>query len=275
MEQAPSACIVCGSTSRALLIEKNEWTVHKCAGCGLGVLDPRPGPEELGRLYEKEYFDSHYSERLPVGSPEMQRRLSQQSHRLRFFKPLKKEGLVVDIGCGMGYFLHAARLSGYRVHGVDLSDYAASYITGELQIPVAVGPIDAIEFGERSVDVLTLWHSLEHMRHPLQSLGHMTRWLKQDGLLVIEVPNHEGTDAVKMGPDWPDWDLPYHLYHFAPRSLRALLTAIGFEVIREKTYLSEHIRRRLENLFMPGFLARLIATSFSGSGYAVIARRKD
>jgi SAM-dependent methyltransferase len=239
------------------------------------VLAPRPGPEELGRLYEKEYFDSHYSERLPVDSPEMKRRLSQQSHRLRFFKPLKKEGLVVDVGCGMGYFLHAARLSGYRVHGVDLSDYAASYITGELQIPVKIGPLDEIDFAERSVDVLTLWHSLEHMRHPLQSLTKMARWLKNDGLLVIEVPNHEGTDAVKMGSEWPDWDLPYHLHHFSPNALRTMLATIGFEVIREKTYLSEHIRRKLENLFLPGFLARLIATFYSGSGYAVIARKKD
>ncbi|NPV05195.1 MAG: class I SAM-dependent methyltransferase [Syntrophaceae bacterium] len=275
MERVPSACIVCACAERTRLVEKQGWTVYKCAGCGLGVLDPRPEPEELASLYDREYFKSHYTEKLPVDSPEMQRRLSQQSHRLRFFRPLKKEGLVVDIGCGMGYFLLAAKRAGYGVRGVDLSDWAASYITGELQIPVSIGPMDAIELGEGTVDVLTLWHSLEHMRHPLESLNRMAGWLKPEGLLVIEVPNHEGTDAVKMGAEWPDWDLPYHLYHFAPRSLRALLAATGFEVIREKTYLSEHVRRRLESLFVPGFLARLIATFYSGSGYAVIARRKD
>lgn len=274
MEQASPACIVCGCAERTRLVEKQGWTVYKCAGCGLGVLDPRPDPEELGRLYEKGYFDSHYSERLKADSPAMQRRLSQQSHRLRFFRRLKRKGLVVDVGCGMGYFLYAAKRAGYGVRGVDLSDWAASYITGELQIPVSIGPIDEIVLGEGTVDVLTLWHSLEHMRHPRESLNRMAGWLKPEGLLVIEVPNHEGTDAVKMAADWPDWDLPYHLYHFSPKSLHMLLAAAGFEVIREKTYLSEHVRRRLEALFVPGFLARLIATFYSGSGYAVIARKK-
>jgi 2-polyprenyl-3-methyl-5-hydroxy-6-metoxy-1,4-benzoquinol methylase len=274
MEQALPACIVCGCAERTRLVEKQGWIVYKCAGCGLGVLDPRPDPEELGRLYEKGYFDSHYSERLKADSPAMQRRLSQQSHRLRFFRRLKREGLVVDVGCGMGYFLYAAKRAGYGVRGVDLSDWAASYITGELQIPVSIGPIDEMVLGEGTVDVLTLWHSLEHMRHPLESLHGMAGWLKPEGLLVIEVPNHEGTDAVKMGAAWPDWDLPYHLYHFSPKSLQTLLAAAGFEVIREKTYLSEHVRSRLESLFVPGFLARLIATFYSGSGYAVIARKK-
>jgi hypothetical protein len=66
MEQSPPSCIVCCSVDCTLLIENKAWSVHECAGRGLGVPDPRPGPEELGRIYEKEYFDSHYSESLNI-----------------------------------------------------------------------------------------------------------------------------------------------------------------------------------------------------------------
>ena len=51
------------------MIERDGWTVFRCAGCGLGVLDPRPDRVELSRLYEKEYFDSQYREGLRPGSP--------------------------------------------------------------------------------------------------------------------------------------------------------------------------------------------------------------
>jgi hypothetical protein len=68
------------------MVERDGWTVFKCGGCGLGVLDPRPDRVELSRLYEKEYFDSQYREGLRPGSPEMQRRISQEDHRIRFFR---------------------------------------------------------------------------------------------------------------------------------------------------------------------------------------------
>jgi len=127
------------------MVERDGWSVFKCAGCGLGVLDPRPDREELGRLYEKEYFDSQYREGLRPGSPEMRRRISQEDHRIRFFRRFKKRGLVVDIGCGMGYFLYAARQAGYDVTGVDISDHAASYVRDELGIPMRIGHIDAVD----------------------------------------------------------------------------------------------------------------------------------
>jgi 2-polyprenyl-3-methyl-5-hydroxy-6-metoxy-1,4-benzoquinol methylase len=275
MERAPSECILCGDSKRSLLIEKDGWTVYRCSTCGLGVLDPRPDREELDRLYEKDYFDREYHEGLRAGSPEMKRRISQEDHRVRFFRRFKRKGLVVDIGCGMGYFLYAAREAGYRVMGVDISDFAASYVSGHLGIPMKTGHLDTITLPESSVDVVTMWHFLEHTDDPRHYIEKVARWLKPDGLLVIDVPNYEGTDAQKTWEQWTAWQLPYHYFQFTPQTLTRLLSRHGFEIIRSKDYHSDVIKERLRGIPVVSLFARLIAKAYSGTSYAVVARKKS
>jgi len=74
--------------------------------------------------------------------------------------------------------------------------------------------------------------------------------------------------------NWPHWDLPYHFYHFTKSSLLALLKKHGFATIREKDYLSEYVKEKLDKAMLPRFLARFIAGFYSGGSYTVIARKK-
>jgi len=256
------------------MIEKDGWTVYRCNACGLGVLDPRPDRNELHQLYKKNYFDHRYNEGPEAGSAEWKRRISQEDHRIRFFRKLKKSGYIVDIGCGRGFFLYAARQAGYDVVGVDLSDYVSAYAERELNIPIKTGDIDTIDLPEYSFDVVTLWHSLEHTDDPRRYLIKVSRWIKPEGLLVIDVPNYNGTDARRMGINWADWDLPYHLFHFTPYALEMLLLQNGFEIIRSKKYHSETIKEMVRKIPLLGLFARLIAKAYSGSSYAVVARRR-
>jgi len=256
------------------MIEKDGFMVFRCDGCGLGVLDPRPDRRELDRLYDKQYFDSHYLEGLRVNSPELKKRISQEDHRIAFFRKFKKEGLVVDIGCGMGYFLYAARQAGYNVMGVDISNHAASYISDELKIAVKTGYIETIPFPEHSADIVTMWHFLEHTDDPRKYIARVSRWLKPDGLLVIDVPNYTGTDAQKTWHEWMDWDVPYHFYHFTPGTLNLLLSQHGYDIIHTKHYHSEYIKEKLRKIPGINLLARIIAKAYSGTSYAVVAKKK-
>lgn len=274
MERAPEQCILCGGMDRTLLFQQDEWTVFKCAGCGLGFLDPRPSPEELSRYYEREYFDSHYDQGLKKESPAMRKRLSQEQHRIRFFRPHKKRGRVLDVGCGMGYFMYACSLSGYEVEGMDISDASTSYIRNELELNVKTGTTGRIGYEEGRFDVITMWHFLEHSPDPRDYLSSAWKWLKDDGILVVDVPNHEGTDARKMWPDWTGWSLPYHFYHFTPGTLNEMLEKHGFTVIASKNYLSEYVKERLERKLLLKPLARVIAKCYSGHSVAVIASKR-
>ena len=274
MERAEKNCILCGSPGRSLLFQQGEWSVYRCNGCGLGVLDPRPDTEELNELYRSSYFQSHYDRGLKPGSQEIKRRFSQEMHRVRFFRGIKKTGRLLDIGCGMGYFLAACRNFGYEVEGMDISADSAAYIRDELKIPITVGTADKIDYPPASFDVVTMWHFLEHARDPVTYLRKTGKWLKQDGIIVVDVPNYEGTDAKKMWDHWSGWSLPYHLYHFTPDAQRRLLEKCGFETIRDKDYLSEYVKERIDSTVLLRPFSRIVARLFSGHSYAVIARKK-
>ena len=273
MEKAQNECILCGSADRAPLIQQAEWQVHRCASCGLGVLDPRPDAAELTQLYAADYFLDQYDGGFKAGSPELKRRIAQEDHRVRFFRRMKKKGRVLDIGCGMGYFLQACREAGYDVSGIDISEASAGYVRDELAIPVRTGAIEEIDIAEGTIDVLTMWHFLEHTPDPRIYLERAGRWLKRDGFIVVDVPNYAGTDARRTWENWKGWQLPFHLYHFTPATLTALLARHGFRTIRTKDYLSEFVRERLSATLLLRPFARPVARLFSGHSIVALARR--
>ncbi|HNY51746.1 MAG TPA: class I SAM-dependent methyltransferase [Smithella sp.] len=273
MKNSTKQCILCGNTSWSLLYSQDQWKVYRCENCNLGVLSPRPDDDELSVLYQQDYFQSQYNQELRIDSPEMMRRLHQETQRLRFFGALKKKGKVLDIGCGRGYFLLACRNRGYQVDGIDLSEDVAEYVRRELHITVHVGAIDRLEIPAESYDAITMWHSLEHTADPNIYLQKARGWLKKDGILIVDVPNYAGHDAKKTWDHWVGWQIPYHLYHFTSDSLKAMLHKHGFTIVRHKHFLSEYVKQKLESLYIPSFIARIIARFYSGHSYAVVARK--
>ena len=272
MESAPEACVICGASERELLIEKDGWQVHRCSLCGLGFLDPRPSEKEIERLYQEDYFSSHYDDGLQPGSSQFRKRIRQEDHRIRFIKTVKRSGRLLDLGCGYGYFLAACRDYGYEVEGLDVSDYAAQYAIDRLRLPITIGDPSAVSFEPHSFDIITMWHFLEHSRDPQLPIAKAKHWLKRDGILVIDVPNHVGTDARLIWEKWDGWSLPYHFYHFTPQSLTRLLGLQGFEVIRKKNYHSEVVKEKLKGIPIISLLARLIAKMYSGTSIATISK---
>jgi SAM-dependent methyltransferase len=256
-------------------MEKDGWQVYKCGGCGLGFLDPRPSPEQLTQLYNQEYFETHCLEGGGLGADSLGQRLNLEDLRLRLFQRFKRRGKVLDVGCGYGYFLAACREKGYRVHGIDCSGFAVRHAREKLELNVTIGALDEIEMPAEEFDVITFWHCLEHMQDLREALDKAIAWLKPDGLLIIEVPNHEGTDARHIGADWVGWSLPYHLFHFTPRSLSLLLEQHGFEIIKSNDFHSESVKDFLKRIPIVGLLARPIATFYSGHSLAVAACRVD
>jgi len=273
MQDAYKNCILCGSPEREPLIRQGEWNVLRCKGCGLGVLDPHPDQRELSDLYQTHYLEDLYGVGFEVGSAGMKKRLSQETHRIRFFRRAKRSGKLLDIGCGMGYFLAACRDWGYDVEGMDISEDSAIYVRDHLRLPVSVGTVDEIDYPRASFDVVTMWHFLEHARDPRIYLQKARNWLKPGGLLVVDVPNYTSTDARNAWQNWKGWHLPFHLYHFTPETLRGLLAKEDFRVIRRKSYLSESVKERLERKMLPHAIARLIAGFYSGHSFAVVARK--
>jgi len=216
-----------------------------------------------------------YDRGIDPDTPEFKKRLSQETHRVRFFRHIKRKGRVLDIGCGNGYFLAACRSKGYDVQGLDISDWAAKYASQKLGLPVVTGEMNEVQFPAKSFDIITMWHFLEHAPDPRQTLLKVINWLNKDGILTIDVPNYMSTDSRKTWENWVGWSLPYHFYHFTPQALKRMLETCGFRVVKTKDYHSDSVKMKLKRILVLRPFARLIARLYSGTSVAVVAKFKD
>ena len=83
---------------------------------------------------------------------------------------------------------------------------------------------------DHSFDVITMWHVLEHVHDLHGTLDQVQRILKQDGMLIVAVPNHTSFDARHYAEHWAAYDVPRHLHHFSPVSLSTLMQMHSMKV---------------------------------------------
>jgi SAM-dependent methyltransferase len=190
----------------------DKFEVRRCAICKLGMTWPRP--DNLSR-----YYSGYYGGRHGTTAEHCANR------RVGFVRNVCGDGnnrLLLDVGCGDGSFLLTARRQGWRVLGTEMNPKPARdrglEVLDDIEQCQSAGPFDCI----------TLWHSLEHLDDPIQTLYHAHRLLKPGGFLVFAVPDIEGLQAGIFGRHWFHLDVPRHLYHFGPESVKRILQLTGF-----------------------------------------------
>ncbi len=143
----------------------------------------------------------------------------------------KKEGRLLDIGTGFGFFLIEMKKMGWEVAGVEISQKAIDYARNVLGIIVHAGPLEQIRFPGNYFDALTGFYVIEHLPDPLDFLQECHRILKPGGLLLLRYPH---TTPIKNFLHFfcirnRLYDLPAHLSDFSPRTIQRCLGKIGFQ----------------------------------------------
>lgn len=198
--------------------------------------------------------------------------IRQNLHKVQLVQRYLKSGRLLDIGCGLGYFLAAARLQGFSVYGLEGSAWARQYVEKEFGITVWPPPLETADVDAHTLDVCTMWHVIEHLPDPLAVLRKIRTLLRESGLLVMETRNYRGFDARKLGAEWGGWSLPYHLWHFDPMSFRLLVVEAGFRVVRLKVHYSNLVKKILNKIPVLGWLRNPIAALFAGSNLTIVAK---
>jgi len=129
---------------------------------------------------------------------------------------------LLDVGCGEGSFMLAAQKAGWDVAGTEINPDRARAKGLRVTTEPEGGPYDCI----------TLWHSLEHLTNPVEMINSLTELLTADGMIVLAVPNAQGSQATIFGRHWLHLDVPRHLYHFGSKSIEKLLGTSGIQVQR-------------------------------------------
>jgi SAM-dependent methyltransferase len=129
---------------------------------------------------------------------------------------------------------------GWEAWGVETSVDGAALARQKPGLRIQDRPLPECGLPAAKFDVVTLWHSLEHVGNPKAYLDEIRRILKQDGILFLAVPNVDGLEFRLFGGNWFHLDLPRHQYQFSPRTLEMLLNVSGMETIHISHYSWEY-----------------------------------
>ncbi|MCH6233859.1 class I SAM-dependent methyltransferase [Aquiflexum sp. AIY15W] len=140
----------------------------------------------------------------------------------------EKKGLLLDIGCGTGYFLLAAKQNGWKTWGIEPNDTARKIASGK-KLKVSETLDDYKK--SKKFDAISLYHVLEHIHDLRKSGKKIINLLKDNGTLFIAVPNIESYDAKAYGTNWAAFDVPRHLYHFNQETIRAFAEEMGLQIV--------------------------------------------
>lgn len=188
----------------------------------LQMLETRPQPKksEIAKYYESDSYISHTDSKKGffnkiyqlVKSYSLRKKVS----LIEKLHPAK--GLLLDVGAGTGDFLSASRKSGWKVRGVEMNEKARTLAQSKnLHLSTHLG-----EIANERFDVITLWHVLEHLYDLDETIGTLKSLLKENGVLMIAVPNFKSYDAQYYKSYWAAFDTPRHLWHFSQTSMQQL-----------------------------------------------------
>lgn len=236
-------CGLCDADRTTLVTDKTRFNTScrfvKCRNCGLVYMNPRPTEEELKLFYSNEYRRLYN----PATAPEVFDQETNPVARKRVTlvdRFASHYGKALDVGCATGNFLRILKDKGWQTFGIEpnvaYSDYAK-----EQGLDIFTDTLDEKEFDEEAFHVITLFHTLEHLRNPLDSLLKIKKWLVPGGLCFIEVPNLD-TLRLKISKKYYTYYFqPAHNYEFSPLTLKRMLEKVGFKVLQLRTTGGSHV----------------------------------
>lgn len=233
-----TACPACGSGDedeflRAPGDDGVEYRVAKCRRCAFVFTNPRPTVDSLGLLYPAEY--APYQPRKVRGGGLRAKLFGRAERTLADRIPVPPGGKLLDYGCGSGMFAAKMRDRGWDARGMDFSAHAADAARRNYHLDVIHGDLPHPAVPPNSLDAITLRAVLEHVHDP----GHLLRAardvLKPGGHLFVSVPNLDSWGFGAFGIAWHPLELPRHLSHFTPDTLRRVVADSGLEVEAVKT----------------------------------------
>ncbi|HEX5187017.1 MAG TPA: class I SAM-dependent methyltransferase [Nitrososphaeraceae archaeon] len=272
MELVKRNCPVCASELHKDLYKKKIYTREfkdhgpaavKCKKCHMVYLNPVMSQDEYNKFYNEnkqlEFVKSHIKNYDQQVWKETQRRVKIVRKIAKNFNMS-----LLDVGCGYGHFIEAISYYIFYVYGLDINkDRVLNSVNKGLKIFAN----DILTFDySKQFDIITMFHSLEHMLDCKGVAQKAHNLLKNEGLFVVEIPNIN--DILLKIPTYKRFYFQNaHCSYFNLDTLNKLILPEGFvlkKVIPTQRYsLSNHLhwlfKRKPGNFKILRFLDRIYA----------------
>ncbi|WP_250632903.1 class I SAM-dependent methyltransferase [Rhodoflexus caldus] len=224
-------------TCRDYTVSGELFTLARCRQCQMVITQQPPPSEKIGSYYKSEDYVSHSDTKrgLFFRLYHLARGWMLQSKRKLVEKYSgKTNGKLLDWGCGTGYFPAAMQQAGWQVQGIEADEDARNYARQKFSLAV-FAPEKVTQLPDSQYDCISFWHVMEHLHDLRGTIANIERLLAPQGIVVVALPNQQSYDAWYYGRYWAAWDVPRHLWHFAPQNIERLMAANGFGLLHKQT----------------------------------------
>ena len=196
------------------------------------MLQTSPLPSNPENYYQSESYISHSDQTSSLFDIAygLVKRFTLQRKVALLNRLLPNHGTLLDIGAGTGDFLITAKLHEWQVTGVEPNPLARK---NALNKGIILNET-LQQLPKNKYDIITLWHVLEHLPNLNKQITDITKLLKNNGFLIVAVPNYKSYDAHYYKEHWAAYDVPRHLWHFSKTSILKLFHPFGLELIKTK-----------------------------------------
>lgn len=278
-------CTICKSSKIKDYKKINFYKLYKCLRCGVIFLDNDSLILDEKELYDKQYFETYlYETDIHLENTQKAVKYYLEFIQRNFFKPQS----ILEVGAGFGYMVKALRSLGYDAEGIEVSGYSVEEGKKRLNIDLFKGTLTSYP-KDKKFDLIIFYHSFEHINNPIETLAKVNELLNKSGILWLSFPNVMSLDRFLNGDRWNGWSLPYHLFHYSPRSIKYLLKNSGFSnvkvvksflnpfsIIRKKVsknLISHEATREKQVSILKEFIRKPATFIFSGQNMNVFAQK--
>ena len=232
-------CPICGCENNKHFLSAidhnvsgDSFNIVICTDCNFKFTNPIPSEETIGKYYKSENYISHSGTKKGLINYIYHKvRDRQLKMKLNLISSLTKNKSLLDIGCGTGEFINLCKNKSWEVLGLEPDSDARELAKKNYNIDL-LEQDNLYSIKEKKVSVITLWHVLEHVYNLEKDLKQYAKILKDNGYLIIAVPNCNSYDAKQYKEHWVAYDLPIHLYHFTQKDINSLANKTGFKLIK-------------------------------------------
>ena len=285
-------CQICGNDKfseflkcKDHFLSKELFNLVKCNNCGFVFVNPKPENDQLQKYYDSPEYISHSGTKKGiVNSIYNKVRNFTHKRKVNLVTKYSKGKSILDIGCGSGELLNLFKENNWESLGIEPNPKAREFAKNSFNIEVK-DESAILDIPSKSKDAISMWHVLEHVPDINERLKEVKRILKNDGVVFIAVPNFISYDALYYKEFWAAYDVPRHLLHFSPETMKGLIEKFDFyieEILPMKfdsyyvSMLSEKYKHGKTNLikalyigFLSNFKANKIKTTYSSLIYII------
>jgi len=216
-----------------------RFDIVRCDVCHFGQTVPEISEDIIGDVYTKYYprksiINIEETKRRPIDIiPPVKRWWTGVNNTAHYH--VRSGAKVLDVGCGDCTSIREINAMGSEGYGIE-PDQNIKPVVEALGLKVHVGLFQEIPYPDNYFDYITMSQVFEHIHDPIKLLKSFRRILKDDGQIIIGVPNIDSRLRKKYGSRWLNWHVPYHINHFSGKSLKMLAEKSGYKMTSIRTY---------------------------------------